>query len=203
MWRASRTDRSGEQAGFTLIEVLVALAVFAVASVIAYRGLDAVASTKSTLDREIRFWRELGLVFDRMETDFGQNVPHPLQAAPTTLTPPVRGGSAVDNGFFLELARQDGNRPPVYIRYSCDHGELTLSLSPLRTSVIRTEAEAAALQPTLLLNPIERCEMAFLNSANAWLADWPGEQATIRPRAIRVRLTLSGRGQFERLFHLP
>ncbi len=203
MWRASRTDRSTEQAGFTLIEVLVALTVFAIASVIAYRGLDAVASTKSALDREIRFWRELGLVFDRMETDVGQSVPRPLQVTPTTLTAPLRGGSAVDNGFFLELARQDGNRPPVYIRYSCDHGELTLSLSPLRPSVIRSEAESAALQPTVLLHPVEHCEMAFLNSANAWFTDWPGEQTITRPRAIRVRLTLGGRGQFERLFYLP
>ena len=203
MWRGSRTDRSGEQAGFTLIEVLVALTVFAIASVIAYRGLDAVASTKSALDREIRFWRELGLVFDRMEADVGQSVPHPLQGGPATLTAPLRGASAVDNGFFLELARQDGNRPPVHVRYSCDHGELALSVSPLRPSVIRNEAEAAALQPTLLLHPIEHCEMAFLNAGNAWLSDWPGEQTATRPRAIRVRLTLGGRGQFERLFYLP
>ena len=52
MWRASRIKPQG---GFTLIEILVALAVFAIASLIAYRGLDAVASTKGALDREIRF----------------------------------------------------------------------------------------------------------------------------------------------------
>ena len=202
MWRASRTDRSGEQAGFTLIEVLVALAVFAIASVIAYRGLDAVASTKSSLDREIRFWRELGLVFDRMEVDVGQSVPHPLQATSTTLTAPVRGGSAADNGFFLELARQDGNRPPVHVHYRCDQGGLRLALAPLNTLAQPAESSSGP-QTTLLLRPIAHCEMAFLNAGNAWLSDWPGEQTATRPRAIRVRLTLGGRGQFERLFYLP
>lgn len=202
MWRASRTDRIGEQAGFTLIEVLVALAVFAIASVIAYRGLDAVANTKSALDREIRFWRDLGLVFDRMEMDVGQSVPRPLQAASTTLTAPFRGGSAVDNGFFLELARQDGNRPPVHVHYSCEQGELKLALVPLNALALPVESTSGP-QITLLLHPIAHCEMAFLNSANAWLSDWPGEQSTLRPRAIRVRLTLSGRGQFERVFYLP
>ena len=202
MWRASRTDRLGGQAGFSLIEVLVALAVFAIASVIAYRGLDAVASTKSALDLEIRFWRELGLVFDRMEVDVGQSVPHPIQAAPTTLIAPIRGGSAADNGFILELARQDGNRPPVHVHYRCDQGALWLTLAPLNALALPMESTSGP-QTTLLLRSIAHCEMAFLNSANAWLSDWPGEQTTIRPRAIRVRLTLSGRGQFERLFYLP
>ncbi len=120
MWRASRTDRLGGQAGFSLIEVLVALAVFAIASVIAYRGLDAVASTKSALDLEIRFWRELGLVFDRMEVDVGQSVPHPIQAAPTTLIAPIRGGSAADPGFSLDRSRPGGNRWPVPGEPGCD-----------------------------------------------------------------------------------
>ena len=95
MSRASRTrtarqssglsDRRGAVRGFTLLEILVALAIFALASVIAYGGLDSVTSTKSALDWEIRFWRELGLVFDRMEADFLQSVPHPLRDGPELL----------------------------------------------------------------------------------------------------------------------
>jgi len=202
MWRASSTDYPSGTDGFTLIEALVALAVFAIASVIAYRGLDAVASTKSALDREIRFWRELGLVFDRMETDVGQSVPRPLQVAPTKLASPLRGSSAVGNGFFVELVRHDGNRSPVRVLYRCDQGELRLVLTPLNSSAMLLESASAPLS-TLLLSSVERCELAFLNPANAWLTDWPGDQSITRPRAIRVRLTLSGRGDFERLFNLP
>jgi prepilin-type N-terminal cleavage/methylation domain-containing protein len=42
MWPAIRTRRA--EGGFTLLEILVALAVFAIASVIAYSGLNAVVS---------------------------------------------------------------------------------------------------------------------------------------------------------------
>ena len=44
MWRATRTER-----GFTLLEILVALAVFSIAAAIAYKGLDAVIASKQAM----------------------------------------------------------------------------------------------------------------------------------------------------------
>ena len=54
-----------------------------------------------------------------------------------------------------------------------------------------------------LLRGVEGCETAFLSGANAWLAEWPGDQSLARPRAIRIRLALAGYGRFERVFPLP
>ena len=51
--------------GFTLLEILVALIIFAVVTLIAYRGLDQVAQVKLRLDHEAAYWRETNLVFDR------------------------------------------------------------------------------------------------------------------------------------------
>ncbi|MDR0576662.1 MAG: type II secretion system minor pseudopilin GspJ [Candidatus Accumulibacter sp.] len=208
MPRASRTETAFPEGGFTLLEILVALAIFALVSVIAYSGLDSVASTKSALDKEIRFWRELGLIFDRMETDFLQSVPHPLRDAPEVLAPPLRGGNlgrggGENSGFLIELIRQDENRAQVRVRYLCERGRLTLRVGAVNLFGAADGASAEWAVDTLLLQTVERCEAAFLGAANAWLAEWPGNQALARPQAIRVRLALTGRGVFERVFHMP
>ena len=208
MSRASRTETARSECGFTLLEILVALAIFALASVIAYGGLDSVASTKSALDKEIRFWRELGLVFDRMEADFLQSVPHPLRDAPEVLLVPLRGGnvdsgSGEIDGFFVELIRQDENRAQVRVRYLCEQGRLTLRVGTVSLSGAADLNDAEWAIDTPLLQTVERCETAFLGAANAWMGEWPGDQALARPRAIRVRLGLAGQGLFERVFHMP
>jgi general secretion pathway protein J len=207
MSRASRTETAPPaESGFTLLEILVALAIFAIASVIAYGGLDAVASTKSALDKEIRFWRELGLVFDRMEADFLQSVPHPLRDAQDILRVPLRGGNAgsggENDGFFVEMIRQDENRAQVRVRYLCEQGRLMLRVAAVSFSGV-TDGDDGLTIDTPLLQAVERCEAAFLGDTNVWLAEWPGDQALARPRAISVRLALTGYGSFERVFHLP
>lgn len=201
MWLASRTERS--QRGFTLLEILVALAIFALASAIAYSGLNAVASTKSSLDKEIRFWRELGQVFDRMEIDFTQTVPHLLRADNGELSPPLRAGSTETGGFFIELARADVERSPVHVVYRCDRSVLSLCVEPINASPSQSAALATAAPAYPLLDNVDDCEAALLDVNNSWRPLWPEEQTQVRPRAIRIRLTLAGRGKFERVYYLP
>lgn len=203
MLRASRTDRSPAEAGFTLIELLVALAVFSIACLIAYRGLDAVASTKGSLDREIRFWRELGLVFDRMEADFLQSVPHPLRTGQDAEMRPVQGGNDGNQDFIVELVRYDEQRAPLHVLYRCTSGDLVLSLGPSIRGTAEAGTAPVRMRNTVLLRSIERCELSFLDAGGSWTAAWPGDLAQLRPRAIRIGLTLAGHGRFERVFHLP
>lgn len=198
---ASRTERF--QRGFTLLEILVALAIFAIASAIAYSGLNAVASTKSSLDSEIRFWRELGQVFDRMEIDFTQTLPHLLRADNGELSPPLRAGSTESGSFFIELARADGERPPVHVVYRCDRGVLSLRVGPINAGLSSSGALATAPPVYPLLENVDDCEAALLDANNSWRPLWPEAQAQVRPRAIRIRLTLAGRGKFERVYFLP
>ena len=198
---ASRTERC--QRGFTLLEILVALAVFAIASAIAYSGLNAVASTKSSLDSEIRFWRELGQVFDRMEIDFTQTLPHLLRADGGELSPPLQADRTETGGFFIELARSDGERPPVHVVYRCERGVLSLRVGPINAGQSSSGAIATAAPVYPLLENVDDCEAALLDASNSWRPLWPEAQAQVRPRAIRIRLALAGRGKFERVYFLP
>ena len=197
MSRASSVTRA--QRGFTLLEILVALTIFAISSVIAYSGLNAVISTKSALDRDIHFWRELGQVFERMEMDFVQISPQLFRGADGAVVPPLRGERPDDSEFIIELTRHDEERIPLHVIYRCAQGTLSLSLEPVTG---RATASGAPMIHNLLQD-VEQCDAAYLGVNNSWLSAWPADSLALKPRAIRIRLSLAGRGQFERLYYLP
>jgi general secretion pathway protein J len=55
--------------GFTLIEVLIALTIFAVMSALAYRGLTSILDARDRVAQENRKWREVAVFFARLEAD--------------------------------------------------------------------------------------------------------------------------------------
>src|SRR5688572_24956741 len=55
--------------GFTLVELLVALAIFALLSGFAYRGLTALLESRDALRKESRKWRDTAIFIGRIERD--------------------------------------------------------------------------------------------------------------------------------------
>ncbi|MFZ4538642.1 type II secretion system protein GspJ [Propionivibrio sp.] len=130
--------------------------------------------------------------------DFVQISPQLFRTQKGEIYPPLQGSSTDDAGFFIDLSRYDEDRTPVHARYRCEHGALNLRLEP-----INGKPTVAGMPVHSLLQSVEECSVAYLGADNTWFSAWPGEQAALKPRAIRIRLTLAGRGQFERLYYLP
>src|SRR4051812_20313935 len=64
--RPSPANRPG---GFTLVELLVALAIFALLTAFSYRGLNAMLESREALQKESRKWRDVTLAMGRLERD--------------------------------------------------------------------------------------------------------------------------------------
>jgi general secretion pathway protein J len=79
--RAVRTNgRAGiEQRGFSLIELLIALAVFATMAALAYGGLDSVARTRAELGRQQDAFRDLMRGVGLIERDLRQAISRPVR----------------------------------------------------------------------------------------------------------------------------
>jgi general secretion pathway protein J len=87
--------------GFTLLELLVAITILSIVSVIAWRGLDSLVSTRERLEPEADDVRSLLTAFGQMERDLA-HVPNPkfLGLANSPISVSVTDGVAM-----MQLAR--------------------------------------------------------------------------------------------------
>lgn len=212
MLRASSSP--APQRGFTLLEVLVALAVFAVIGAIAWRGLDVLTATRARLDQEMHAWRELELVFERMGLDLTQLAPRYFTDNAGKRFGPIQVSSN-DNGSICQLDvlrfSAASGRDPVHFRYRMS--ERTLRLVQLydtpgqraMASAPGGDADSAAMRESTLLENVNSCKIDVLNTDGSWTSKWPPEDPDdlTRPWGVRLRLNLEGRGYFERMYYLP
>lgn len=192
--------------GFTLLELLVAIAVFALFSAIAYGALDQVLSNRDHIESEQRFWRALSLTFLRLEEDLaqarsrsirdidGRSLP-PLRGQPTdtrALSEPslelTRGGVLV----FGESAYSDLRR----VGYRLEAGVLIRLTWP----VLDRAPQTKPVQSTLM-EGVESFRVRFYGPSNTWLEEWPSKDIDDElPRGVEVTLEIDGRGEFTRFF---
>src|SRR5204863_5490125 len=69
--------------GFTLVEVMIAVAIVALLSLLGYRALAALSDSEEKLSAEATRWRTLDLFFARLEGDLRQAMPRPARSADT------------------------------------------------------------------------------------------------------------------------
>jgi len=83
--------------GFTLIEVLVAMAITAIVAVLAYGGLDSAVKLSQSAEVEADRLQRLNRVFDILARDFRQVIARPVRSAQ---------GDAIEPALFLSNLEQ-------------------------------------------------------------------------------------------------
>ncbi|MEN9659336.1 MAG: type secretion system protein GspJ [Pseudomonadota bacterium] len=190
-----------KQHGFTLLEILIALAVFSVVTLISYKGLESVAQTRTALDAEAKRWRDLSLVFDRMEEDISQAVDRPWRDQGGVEQPALRGTNKPERkgDWPLELIRLDRNRDAFHVAYRLQDGRLELMLWDAIDLGPRTEPQVHSL-----LENIRGFEVFFLDAASQWQVSWPpAGNNKPPPRGVKIKLILSDNSSVERIYTLP
>ena len=208
--------------GFTLIEVLIALAISALVSVIAYTSLTSVLQgvdrLRETTDRAYEIDRALMI----LSRDLRQVVDRPVRDEFGELESALSGGELAR--FALSLTRTGWHNPGGYprgnlqrVNYRLEEDALWRDTYPVLDRVGSTEPESA-----LLLAGVEELRFGFLgalediqvSTRNATLDTDDWEENWVRdsiasgeplkpPVAIEIHLQLSDWGEIRRLYALP
>ncbi|MBV8468099.1 MAG: type II secretion system minor pseudopilin GspJ [Burkholderiales bacterium] len=187
-------------AGFTLIEILIALAIFAVVAMIAYQGVSRMATVKTTLDADNRKWRDIAVAMARMDDDFSHVADRSYRDAGGVSQASFRGSAGpIDiDGAQLELVRLDANRL-VHLGYRLRQNKLELLLWD--TLDLGPRAVPTALP---LLDHVASLDFRYVDKSGQWQFSWPLSVALQQPpRGVEVKITLESGETITRLFALP
>lgn len=194
-----------KQAAFTLVELLVALAIFAIMSAFAYRGLSAMLDSREALQRESRKWRDVTLFIGRIERDLAAVLDRTAVGAAGTAQSPV--SSALEGAAREGLALTRSGSPlqenalaaPQRIAYRWAEGRIE-RLTWSGVDIAPREVPAAVT----VLPQAASVAFRFLDPRGEWRASWglPGSNERL-PAAVEVALTLASGERIVRLVDLP
>jgi general secretion pathway protein J len=192
--------------GFTLVELLVALAIFAVLSGFAYRSLTALLDSRDALRKESRKWRDTAIFVGRVERDLrsvldrSATSPSGTPLAPVSST--VEAGGAQGNGLAVTRsggALQEGVlAAPQRIAYRLREGRVERLAWGSTDPAPRDEPSTVAV-----LGEVRALEFRFL-ALNEWRTAWgtPGSAERL-PAAVEMTLVLGSGERIVRVMDLP
>ena len=188
------------QRGLTLIELMVALAIFAILGVLSYRALAEVATSNSRLEENFERWRTISRTLQRIDTDLIQVVAPARSSEATPGTPQtgaamILGRAANGGGPELQFLRLDDSRGVRRVGYRLVDGRLDW----LRWSG-RDAVGEPAVEP--LLANVRGLRWRFLLNNNRIDAWPPGNNAVVLPDATILELDLPDVGTLTRMISL-
>lgn len=187
--------------GFTLIEVLIAVTVFAVLAGAVYFSLNALSDAAFTQRQRSAELAELQRGLVRLDADLRQLASRPVRAVDGELRPALAGAA-----FRLEGTRAGWANPQQQRRSELQRFGWAINSDGLvRASWPVTDA-VGGLAPVqeLVVAEVEALEFAYLGTAGQWLDNWPEDaDPGALPRAVRYRLDSARFGNIERIIVLP
>ena len=195
------------QTGFTLIEILVAVAIFGLLSIAAYTVLDSGMRSKQQTETRLEHLAQLQRLFHTLNQDFQYIVPRKTRNELGDLEPLLKGESDLAGEYFeLAFSRSHWRNPAGFRRSQLQYVQYRIEDKQIfrRHRVFLDAAPNTPEIDRLLAKDIESVRIQFKVQEEQWSDQWGrfSDQASI-PSAIRIQVTSALLGEIERYYHLP
>jgi general secretion pathway protein J len=180
-----------KQKAFTLIEILLALMIFSILSVISSMAMKKFFAQYDILKKNYQSWNQLNQVIQ----DFNQRAEHIL----------MRGIKASGEHFFPVFIGQVAyvewttlEYRPKRIAYICRNGQLLERKWPVLDPINRNE-----FKDKILLKGLETCRFRYLYPNRDIKAIWVPTRIRPSPPGIQMMLSFNNQQTLEIWFALP
>jgi general secretion pathway protein J len=189
----------------TLLELLVAVAILAVVSVMAYGGLKTVLDADEATARHAAALTDLQRTFFLIGNDIEQIVARPIRDAYGDSRPALDATQPL----YLELSRRGWSNPAGRLRSTLQRvGYLAEDGSLVRNAwYVMDRAQDSRPERSILLEGVTGLRFRLRGDGGEWHDTWPIAQgqdalATL-PRALEIVLVTEQWGTLRRLMLLP
>lgn len=191
--------------GFTLLELLVAISIFSMLSVMAYGGLQAVIVTKESTEKTSSRVSEIQLVMMRISDDLRQAVSRGVRDEYGDLVAVMKLDSTENT---LEWTRAGYRNPAGLKRSNLQRIAYVIKdkkLIRISWPVLDRAPDTEAVKREVL-SEVENIEWRFYNQNNEWVTEWPQNNANAvffpLPQAVEMNIELKDFGKLRRLILL-
>lgn len=189
------------QTGFTLLEVVVSVALFAIIAALAYGGLDSVLRARAQMAEQAAALARLQFAVGQIERDLRAIADRPVRDAQGQSQPALFGTST---GF--ELSRHGYANALGAARAEIERASYRRqqqNLLRLRWPVL-DRAPGTRPDEVELLSGVSDFRLRYFSRSGREYDRWPAPGNTeLRPRRVEVEIEVEGLGRIRRLLELP
>lgn len=194
--------------GFTLLELLIAVAIFAVVSIVATGGFWATQNMYQGVNHSAERLAQFQMAFNIMGRDLRQAIARPIRDDYGD-TQPAFTGSGQGFGSLLEFTRAGLRNPTGQARSHLERVAYGIADGELRRASwwVLDRSQGLAPAETVLVDNVKDLTLRFLDSQGQPQSQWPplvagNETPPPLPKAIEVTLKTDDWGDLVRIYRV-
>jgi general secretion pathway protein J len=201
------TARNG---GFTLLELLVAMAIFAILGTLALSGYTELQRQSEYAEQRLERTREVQRAIQTIAQDLGQIEPRPIrEPLGDTVLPAVLATESIE--YRIQFTRAGWSNTAGLARPTLQRVGYRLDGEGLWRDHWPVLDRTLAMEPVRvkLLTQVRTVRFRFMNASREWVDRWPANESTnltgserLRPAAVEITLELEDWGVIRRVIEV-